>query len=328
MAGCFSWLNIEGGSMSNLVKLNNRGELWLQSHNLPWTDNVELKKSSCAFKNKALYGVEIPVVNSLSTLQNIIKVLEENDLKCDRFNETRGSFLLSESEIKDMLSLCKEKNIGITFSLSSRPEYDTKASFYKSKFGMEQCRRVNNNNAISHAVEETLRLSDMGCRGIIVYDIGILTILSQMREEGLLPADLVFKASSHCMASNPMITKILYDNGADHVTMIHDVSMPVLQETRRICPDVVMDVPIDTYADKGGFIRLNDLAEIVQIASPVILKIGASAQKNPYDFVGGEVVRQRVKMLKVAIESLKRTLGEDRGEHISIPNKNKCIPEC
>ncbi|MFT3742201.1 MAG: U32 family peptidase [Gammaproteobacteria bacterium] len=211
-----------------------------------------------------------------------------------------------------MLQLCFEKKIGMLFALSPRPEYDVKSSFYRSEFGLEQGRRINNNKAISDSIEEAIRLAELGCRGIIVYDIGVLRILSKMRTEGVLPSTLKFKASSHCMAANPMIAKILQENGADSITTIHDASLATLQEMRRICPGLILDVPTDVYAAKGGYIRFNELAEIVQIASPVMLKMGASAQNHPYDMVSDEIIHSRVKRIMVGLQHLNRIISQNQ----------------
>lgn len=298
---------------------------WLKSNNFPYTDYLTPTASPHRFADGSSYGIEIPVINSLEILEKTLHWLKKYKLDCNRFNETKGTFLLPDDEIKNMLALCAENNIGITFSLSPRPEYDVNASFYRSSFGKEQCRRVNNNNAIAFAVEEAMRLTELGCRGLIVYDIGILNILNIMRHQGKLPKDTKFKASSHCMASNPMIAKILHENGADSVTMLHDLQLSVLQETRRVNPQLIQDVPIDVYSDKGGFIRFTEIAEIVQVCAPVILKLGASAQNNPYDSISEHTIKTRVQRAAVAIEHLKRTLPE--AKQLSSVEGFSCLPK-
>lgn len=310
---------------SVLFETSINAKKWLRMNGYPYTDQISLQKSDRTFDNNGLYGVEIPIVNSMEMLQSAFKWLEHYNLPCNRFNETKGSFLLSNSEISEMLALCHEKNTGMIFALSPRPEYDTKASFYRSKFGLEQARYVNNMDAISHSVEEAMRLANLGCRGLVVYDIGVLSILSEMRAKNIFPRDMYFKASSHCMAANPMIVKILHELGADSVTTIHDASLAVLQEMRRICPDVVLDVPVDVYSDKGGYLRFNEIAEIVQCASPVILKIGASAQKNPYDVVSDETMKLRIQRVQVAIEHLDRAFGYE-APRLNMGDRNCCLP--
>jgi len=297
---------------------------WLKKNNYPFTDYFTLTKSDYSFENGGHYGVEIPVINSFQSLKKTIYWLEHHDVYCDRFNETKGTFLLPRNEIKDMLSLCHEKNVGITFSLSPRPEYEPKAAFYRTAFGLEQGRQINSNEAIAYAIEEAITLSELGCRGLIVYDIGLLNVLYEMRQTGHLPKDLLFKASSHCMVSNPLIAKVFQTHGADSVTMIHDVSLPVLQETRKLCPSLLLDISVDSYADKGGFIRFAEIANLIQVASPIMLKLGASAQCNPYDEINEANIKLRASRVMVALEHVKNMIPD--AKRINLDNKFRCIP--
>lgn len=284
-----------------------RAHSWLKKHGYPYSDNIELLPSEQEFPGGGNFAVEIPVINNLQVLQGTIAALKEEGIQCTRFNETHGSILLSDGEIREMLNLCAENNYGIAISIGPRPEYDRKAAFYRGKFGLEQGRRVNNNDAIANSVEEVLRLVDLGCRGVIVYDMGVMRILSEMRKSGTLPGDLFFKASSHCIVSNPVTAKVWEELGADSVTVLHDVDLVVLQEMRRMTNGLILDVPIDVYDDKGGFIRYNEIPEIVQVASPVILKMGASAQVNPYDQVNANTVKKRVRRVALGLEYLERS---------------------
>ncbi len=297
----------------------------LEKYQMPITDNVPLKASPSEFEHGGQYGVEIPAINDFKSLKLIIRLLHENDVYCTRFNETHGSFLLSDGEISDMLGLCADSGYGITFGLGPRPEYDVRSTFYRTKFGLELGRQLNNNDAIMHSVAEAVRLTELGCRGLIVYDMGILRILNTLREQGEIPADTVFKVSSHCMVSNPYIAKIYHENGADSITAVHDLSVGMLQEMRRVTPDLVFDVPIDVYLTKGGFIRFYEIAKIVQSSAPVFLKMGASSQSDPYSSITEDVIRKRVKRVAVGLEYLDKMLDQDH--RISRDNRNCCLPQ-
>jgi hypothetical protein len=306
----------------NIKETTLNARQWLKQHGYPYSDQIPLKKSPGKFNNGALFGIEIPVINSLETLEHTLNYLDQYNIRCDRFNETRGAFLLPQQEISDMLALCHDNNTGIFFSLGPRPEYDIKSTFYRTSFGMEQARRLNNHDAIAASVDEALRLADLGCRGLIVYDVGVLHILSHMRTIGDLPKNMMFKTSSHCMASNPIIVKLLQEQGANSVTMLHDSSLVVLQEARRLCPNLVLDIPIDVYKSKGGFIRFYELVEMIEIAAPIILKLGASAQAHPYDQVTQSMIKERVKKVAVALEFIERKFSIEQ----AIPDRYKGLP--
>lgn len=301
-----------------------RARRWLQDNDLPYSDEIELKPSGREFVDGGHYGVEVPVVNSFKVLAATLGLLQREGLPVTRFNETLGAFLLCDSEVKDMLDLCRESCVGMVFALGPRPEYDRKAAFYRGGFGASQGRRINNNDAIAQSAEEAIRLTEMGCRGLIAYDLGIIRMLSDMRKAGVLPADLMIKASSHCIVSNPLTARVYDENGANSVTTIHDLGLPVLQDIRRGSPELTIDVPTDVYGTKGGFIRFYEVPELVQICSPMMLKIGASAQSHPHDPVNENTIRQRVQRVALCLEHLQRS-GADV-KYIGELSAQRCIP--
>ncbi|WP_420118516.1 hypothetical protein [Micromonospora sp.] len=297
---------------------------WLAGKGYPFTDNVEFHRSAGEFDGGGQFGVEIPAVNSMRDLEIMVKLLNEHGVRVTRFNETLGSFLLSDAELTDMFALCRENDHGIVVSLGPRPEYDTKSAFYRTGFGLEMGRQINNSDGIRACVAEALRLAALGCRGITVYDIGVLRVLAELRSDGLLPADLVFKTSSHCMPTNPFLARIFAENGADSITLAHDLGLPMIQEIRRLNPELPMDVPTDVYRTKGGFIRFYELAEIVQIAAPVMLKMGASVQEHPYDPPSEARTVERVRRVARGLEMLDRHLPDKTA--ISRRSRQYAIP--
>jgi hypothetical protein len=310
--------------MQNVKISAGPGRDWLLRKGYPVGDGIELTTSTEQYDGGGQYGVEIPVINSYRDLLQVTTCLDEAGITVTRYNETHGSILLSDAEIKDMLALCRDRGEGILISLGPRPEYDIKSSFYRTSFGLEMGRQINNHDAFRACVEEAIRLTDLGCRGVIVYDLGVARVLAEMRADGTLPSDLVLKTSSHCMATNPFLAKIFAENGADSITTAHDLGLPVLQEMRRLNPGLPLDVPMDVYRTKGGFIRFYEAAEIVQVAAPVMLKIGASAQGHPYDSVSDATTRERVARVTRTLEMLNRFLPER--SQISEKNRHSCIP--
>jgi len=284
-----------------------RGREWLSDRGFPYSDEIPLVASISEFEGGGHYGVEVPVINSFKVLEATLTLLQQEGLPVTRFNETLGAFLLSDNEVRDMLDLCRENEVGMLFALGPRPEYDRKAAFYRGGFGGSQGRRVNNNDALAVSADEALRLADLGCRGLIAYDLGVIRMLKTMRDEGVLPTGMQFKASSHCIVSNPFTSKIYEENGADSVTTIHDLGLPVFQEMRKQSPRLVLDIPTDVYGQKGGFIRFTEIPELVQIGAPMMLKMGASAQGHPSDPVNQATIEKRVQRVALGLEYLEKS---------------------
>ena len=285
------------------------GASWMASKGYPTTDDRAPTTSSKTFEGGGNYGVEIPVINNLDCLAASLKAIEHHGIKVTRFNETHGSFLLSDREIGSMLSACRESGIGITISLGPRPEYDIRASFYRTEFGKSQGRRLNSNHSIRVCCDEAIRLAELGCRGIIMYDLGVLSVLSEMRAAGQLPASMTFKVSSHCMVTNQYTARMYVQAGADSITTPHDLSVTMLGDMRALNPTVCLDVPIDVYKTKGGYIRFYESANVITACSPVMLKLGASAQDHPYDSIGSSTYAKRIERVARGLEVLNREMS-------------------
>jgi hypothetical protein len=106
---------------------------------------------------------------------------------------------------------------------------------------------------------------------------------------------------------------------------MHDLSLEVLQDMRSASPELVLDVPTDVYGDKGGFIRFYEIPELVQICSPIMLKIGASAQSHPHDPVTGATVQKRVQRVRLALDSLQK--ADIGAKYIGSSSAQRAVPE-
>ncbi|MET8576551.1 hypothetical protein [Streptomyces sp. NPDC005012] len=301
-----------------------RARDWLESAGLPFSDEIPLVASHREFDGGGQYGIEVPVVNSYNVLERLIAQLGEAGLPVTRFDETLGAFLLSDSEITDMLSACREAGIGMLFSLGPRSEYDRKSAFYRGSYGKSQGRRINNNDALAVSAQEAIRLAELGCRGLTVYDLGVVSLLQHMKDDGLLPSDMLVKASSHCIISNPLTAQVYARAGMTNATTIHDLGLAALQEMRRISPELVLDVPTDVYGDKGGFIRFYEIPELIQICAPVMLKVGASAQQNPHDAITDEIISKRVQRIRLALDHV--NTPDYQPAYINPKSLQRCLP--
>src|SRR4029079_16085559 len=128
---------------------------------------------------------------------------------------------------------------------------------------------------------EAVRLAELGCRGIIVYDLGVLSMVSEMRAAGQLPSSMTFKVSSHCQVTNQYTARMYVQAGTDSITTPHDLTVTMLGDICSLNPTVCLDVPIDVYKTKGGYVRFYESSSVITACSPVILKLGASAQSHP-----------------------------------------------
>jgi len=62
----------------------------------------------------------------------------------------------------------------------------------------------------------------------------------------------------------------------------------------------------------------------VQICSPMMLKIGASAQSHPHDPVNENTIRQRVQRIALCLDYLSK--GDTEAKYIDDLSPQRCVP--
>jgi hypothetical protein len=128
---------------------------------------------------------------------------------------------------------------------------------------------------VLRGVEDIKRGYDLGVRGFLIYDEGMLWLVGQMRKDGALPKDIHFKTSAHLGQCNPASLKLLESLGADSVNPVRDLQIPMIAALRQAIT-VPLDVHTDNPPGSGGFIRVYEAPEIVRVAAPVHCKTGNS----------------------------------------------------
>jgi len=247
----------------------------LERLGLPKGDLYELTTSGKTFPDGAHYRIEVPTVNSFDALKSLVERADELGITINRVDETYGIFRHTLGELRDYCALAKERGIALNLAVGPRAPYDTGATVHTSQ-GVRIAYRLRGMEQVVRAIEDVKRAVSVGCRGILVYDEGLLWVLAEMRKAGELPSDLHFKVSAHCGHANPASFKVLERMGANTINPVRDLQLPMLGALRR-----AVDVPLDLHTDNppasGGFIRSYEAPEIVRVASPVYLKTGNSA---------------------------------------------------
>src|SRR5699024_7847077 len=126
-----------------------------------------------------------------------------------------------------------------------------------------------------YAMEDLKRGANLGLRGALIADEGILYLSKKMKKSGELPKDFVIKASVQLGAANPVSTKIVEKLGANTYNVPTALTLSKLASIRQS-----IDIPIDIYIEVpdnlGGFLRYYEIPEIIRVLSPVYIKFGLS----------------------------------------------------
>jgi hypothetical protein len=276
----------------------------LEELGYPGGDDHSLRPSTARFAAGGHYGIEISSVNNLEVLRSVVRLADQFDIRIDRVDECRGILRLPDDEIREMVELCRERRIGLVMSVGPRATYDT-GGFSRSANGTRIGYRLRGMRNVACAIEDVLRAAEMGVRGFLVYDEGLLAVLAQMRQTGRLAAETIFKLSVHAGCSNPVSARLFSSVGADTINLVPDLDLPMIAAIRQAttCP---LDLFSDTAAAAGGFLRTHDVPEFVRLASPVYIKCGAISQPAQNHLPSATELVERMKQTRCVVEAIRR----------------------
>jgi len=264
--------------------------------------------SNKRFSDGAQYRFEVPGIQNSSALNSLISSSEDKDIKIHRVTQTKGIMLLTDSEIEEMVALANGSKMNLFLSVGPRAVYDTSATA-QTKEGSRIGYRLRGYDNLVYAIEDVKRAVDLGARGIVIYDEGLLYVLAKMRENGELAKDLRFKLSAHAGAGNPASAKLFESIGLDSFNPVRDLSPNMIASIRE-----AINIPIDIHTENptssGGFIRHYEVPEIIKVAAPVYLKTGGSVAKHhSWDTTDSES-KARVKQVELVMNMIERYYPE------------------
>ena len=280
-------------------------------------------QSEKRFGDGGQFRFEVPGIQSPKTMKALLNEAKNQGLVIHRVTQTKGIMLLTDEEIIEMVNLAKNYGCELFLSVGPRATYDTSATVH-TKEGSRIGYRLRGYDNLVYAIEDVKRAVDLGVRGILLYDEGLLYVLNQMRIDGELPDNLHFKMSAHAGHGNPASAKLLESIGLNSFNPVRDLQIPMLASIRN-----AVDIPLDLHTENpkstGGFIRHYEVPKFIKVASPVYLKTGGSVAANHnWDTTEKEAI-VRIKQVKL-VERMIRQYAPD--SVISPKNSNDLsIPE-
>ena len=235
---------------------------------------TNLETSKKRFPDNSQYRFEVPGIQKPGAMKALIDATDKYDVEVHRVTQTKGIMLLTDSEILEMIDIAKDAKVELFLSVGPRATYDTSASA-RTEEGKRIGFRLRGYDNLVYAIEDVKRAVDLGVRGIVVYDEGLLWTLGKMRGEGELPKDTHFKVSAHTGHGNPASAKLLEEIGADSFNPVRDLQIPMIASIRNAI-DISIDLHTENPKSSGGFIRHYEVPEIIKYAAPVYLKTGGA----------------------------------------------------
>lgn len=250
---------------------------FLKKLGLPDRDAYDLPTSDKRFPDGAHFRIEVPTVNSADAMRAVLEVTENNGVVVNRIDDTYGIMRYTDNDLRELIGIAKEYQFEYNLSVGPRATYDTSAQRATgSPEGNRIAYRLRGIDNVVRGVEDVKRALGLGVRGILVYDEGLLYVLNEMRKEGEIPKDTVFKLSAHCGHGNPASFKVLESLGADSINPVRDLTLPMIAALRQAV-NVPLDIHVDNPKSTGGFLRTYEAPEMVRVGAPLHLKTGNSA---------------------------------------------------
>ncbi|MFB5662310.1 U32 family peptidase [Alteribacillus sp. HJP-4] len=273
-------------------------------------DANDLPTSEKRFPDGAQYRVEIPSVEGPNALKAMVEKTKEYGIEVHRVSQGSGIMLQTDEEMQEMAATCREEKMELSLFVGPRGTFDI-TPMQRASAGQVSGLRSQGMDQLVYALEDVKRACELGIRGILVADEGLLWLVNEAKKAGELPQDLVVKVSVQVAHANPVSIKLMETIGADTYNVPTDMTLARLAAVRQ-----AIDIPIDIYIeapdDIGGFIRHYDIPEIIRVAAPVYIKFGLRNAPNIYpsgthlEDTAIKLTKERVRRAKIGLDLLQR----------------------
>jgi hypothetical protein len=300
----------------------------LERLGLPTRDRYDLPASELRFPDCAHYRVEIPSTEGPRALRAVVEAAKQYQVPVHRVSQGSGIMLLTDDEITEMLRIGRGEGMEVSLFVGPRAAWDTGGQVVSPAGRVLACAQ-RGMDQLRYALDDIRRGCDLGLRGILVADLGLLWLVDEAKRSGQLPANLVVKTSVQLPAANPAAVQVLERLGAGTLNLAVDLTLPQLAAARggsRLPFDLYIEAP-DGF---GGFIRYFELPDIVRITAPVYVKLGLRNSPDIYpcgthlEPTALALSRERVRRARLALGTLQRyapelTMSEVGAGDLAIP---------
>ena len=295
-------------------------------------ERYDMPDSELRFPGGAHARMEISGIENCENLRQMVDEAEKRDVTVHRvISLVKGATLLDDAELKEFATIGAENNLEILVNPCASRGWDNGRQ-YITEEGYVSGMRLRGHDAIKNYIHEIYRCIDLGIRGFLVTDEGMLRVLNSLRDEGLIPEKTTFKVSVFAGHGTAAGGQLLQKYGADSFNPLGDMTLPMLSSIRQGGVDIPLDIYMSLVESMGGFQRFHNSAEIARVAAPVYYKIEPGPnEKDMYNTwadsrnpeFGNRLARDRVKLAQIIEEWI------DRSEYDIVMNDHKddlCVP--
>jgi len=236
----------------------------------PGRDLYALPVSKERFPDGAHFRIEL-LPTTVEGYEKVFSLCDKHDFVCNKITDTRGSMFDTDGEIIKKCEMCRERGVELVMSPGAGENYSDISHQMAVRAIVEGKSR--GMDMLVRNIADMMRDIELGCRGFLMYDEGMLLVCSQLRQDGIIPPETTFKISANISVSNPLALKFWVENGGlkpnDSINPVRDLTLPMLAAMRAVTKQ-----PLDIHAYWSTSIsRTLDTPDIVRVVAPVYFKI-------------------------------------------------------
>jgi len=300
---------------------------------IPGRDAYDLPTSTKRFPDGAWYRMEISGVERPNVLEALIDEASKRKMPVHRLiSVVMGATLLDDAELRDFAQMAAEARMEVILTPGPRSAWDVGRQLATPEGGLSGL-RFRGSDQLRAVIADVLRAIDIGFRGFLCIDEGLLWLFNELKRQGDIPADVIFKVSIYAGHASAAGGRVLQDLGAGTFNPLGDLSLPQLASIRQAV-DIPLDLHIYLAESFGGFNRFYEAPEMVRLCAPCYFKMepgpacaaGPGALYKPY--VGPDMLawwaREKVKFCQIVHEIIQAnfpeaTMSELGAKDLAIP---------
>ena len=301
----------------------------LSSLGLPASDGPALPASEKRFPDGAEYRIEIPSTEGPRALRAVLEAAQKLRVTVHRVSQGSGIMLHTDDEIREMLRIGRDHGMEVSLFVGPRAAWDVGGQV-KSSAGGVLAGSLRGADQLAYALADVRRGCELGLRGILVADPGLLWVVAQLKQSGELPPNLVVKTSVQLATANPAAAHVWETLGANTLNVAVDLSLEQMAAIRR-----AVAAPLDVYVESpdnfGGFVRHYETPEMVCVAAPVYVKLGLRNAPDIYpcgshlEATAIALSIERVRRARLVLDMIERFYPAARVSELGAPGLG--IPE-
>ncbi len=296
---------------------------------MPKGDLYELPTSPKTFPDGANYRVEISGMETVKVLEATIDEAQKQGVPFHRaISMVRGATLFTRDELREFAKVAHDAQVEVIITPGPRPTWDIGRQIATPE-GAISGLRLRGMDSVKHYLMDIERCLELGFRGFLVWDEGVLSLVNAMKQNGDLPEDVTFKVSIFAGHANPAGVKLVESLGAGTCNPVADLTLPMLAAIRSVT-SIPFDIHIQLWASMGGFNRIYETPEIARVASPCYFKMEPGPGLGMYMPWGtpeeglAQSGREKIRSIKNIIELIGETnpelkLSKQSAEDLRVP---------